>query len=243
MDGFEHSEVPAQYEALKWLDSLFIAGMGLGWLAYYLNVAYTSFRDQTYSMTIAGITINFAWEIVYCLVYPAKGVIERVAFFLGLLLDITVIYAAIRNGSNEWRQSPLVMNNLALAFAGMTLFWLSGHLALAAQLGPGLAYSWGAVVCQMFISVGDVFLLLTRASTRGASYTKWLSRFLGSISTIGFAYIRWAYWPGAFAWLNCPLILWAVAVFFLSELLYGFCFFLIKKQEEAFQLDDSQKRR
>ncbi|PYH45065.1 meroterpenoid cyclase pyr4 [Aspergillus saccharolyticus JOP 1030-1] len=241
MDGFNHLEVPAEYEELKWLDTLFVAGMGIGWLAYYLNATYTSFTDQTYCMTVAGLTINFAWETVYCLVYPAKGMIERTICFLGLLLDIAVIYGAIRNGRNEWRHSPLVMNNLVLSFTVMTLFWVSGHLALAAQLGPGQAYSWGAVVCQMFISVGDVFLLLTRGSTRGASYTKWLSRFLGSISTLGFASIRYVYWPRAFAWLNCPLMLWAVAVFFLSELLYGFCFFLIRRQEEASRLEEKRK--
>ncbi|PYH92710.1 hypothetical protein BO71DRAFT_329378 [Aspergillus ellipticus CBS 707.79] len=235
MDGFDNSTAPPEYVELKWLVNIFIIGMGAGWIVHYVCMVYTSFKDQTYGMTIAGLCANFAWEIVYCLMYPATGFFERAAFCLGLLFDMVVIYSAIKNAPNEWRQSAIVGNNMSLAFAAMTLFCLSGHLALVAQLGPGLAYTWGAVACQLLISVGDVFQLLTRGNTRGGSWTLWISRFFGSTSAVGFALIRYFYWPGSFSWLNSPLILWALAVFFLSEILYGVCFFFVKSHEEASQ--------
>ncbi|PWY78297.1 hypothetical protein BO70DRAFT_408363 [Aspergillus heteromorphus CBS 117.55] len=235
MDGFDYSTAPPEYLEHKWLVNIFIIGMTAGWIVHYVDMAYTSFKDRTYSMTIAGLCANFAWEIVYCIIYPAKGFCEWAAFGLGLLLDLGVIYSAMKNAPNEWRQSPIVGNNMFLVFASMTVFFLTGHLALVAQLGPGLAYSWGAVLCQLLISVGDVFQLLTRGNTRGASWRLWISRFSGSTSTVAFAFIRYLYWPGSFSWLNSPLMLWSVCIFFLSEFLYGILFLSIRRYEEASQ--------
>ncbi|PYI11326.1 hypothetical protein BO78DRAFT_446280 [Aspergillus sclerotiicarbonarius CBS 121057] len=236
MDGFDHSTAPSEYHELRWLVNISVIGMAVGWVAHYVEMAYTSSKDKTYCMTIAGHCVNFAWEFIYCMIYPAKGVAERLAFLLGLVLDLGVVYTAVKNAPNEWSHSPIVRDNMPLVFTAMTLAFLSGNLALVAQFGPAAAYTWGAIICQMIISVGNVFQLLSRGNTRGASWTLWISKFFGSTSAIGFALVRYMYWPEAFSWLNCPIVLWSVAVFFVSELLYGFLFFLIKRRE-----DDSQQ--
>ncbi|RAK97741.1 meroterpenoid cyclase pyr4 [Aspergillus ibericus CBS 121593] len=235
MDGFDHSTAPPEYHELKWLVNIFVIGMAVSWGAHYVEMAYTSARDKTYCMTIVGQCINFAWEFVYCVLYPAKGFAERMAFLLGLILDLGVIYVAAKNAPNEWAHSPLVRDNMLLVFTAMTLVLLSGQMALVAQFGPAAAYSWGAIACQMCISVGNVFQLLSRGNTRGASWTLWISRFFGSTTAMGFALVRYFYWPEAFSWLNCPIIWWSVATFFLSELLYGFLYFLVKRREEESQ--------
>jgi paspaline synthase len=66
-----------------------------------------------------------------------------------------------------------VMHNLPLIFAIGMFGFLTGHLVLAAEIGHSLAYSWGAVVCQLLLSIGGLCQLLCRGSTRGASYTLW----------------------------------------------------------------------
>ena len=173
MDGFDHSTAPPEYQEMKWLVNIFIIGMGVGWVVHYLHMAYTSFKDQTYCMSIAGLCANLAWELVYCILYPAKGFVERAAFLLGLSLDFGVFYAAMKNAPNEWHHSTIVRDNIVLVFTAMTLFFLSAQLILIAQFGPAHAYTWGAVVCQLLISIGDVFQLLSRGNTRGTSWTLW----------------------------------------------------------------------
>ncbi|KKK13733.1 hypothetical protein AOCH_003354 [Aspergillus ochraceoroseus] len=132
---------------------------------------------------------------------------------------------------SEWHHSPLVAQNGPLIFMATTALWVCGQFAVAMQLGPPLAYTWGAIVCQLLISVGQVCQLLNRNSTRGASYSLWLSRFFGSTSTIGFWTLRYLYWPEAFSWLGEPILIWAIAVFFASEFTYGYCFYRIQYQE------------
>lgn len=58
-----------------------------------------------------------------------------------------------------------------------------------------------------------------------------LSRFLGSCCTVGFAFLRWKYWPDAFAWLASPLVLWSLAAFLLVDLAYGVCLYLVSRAE------------
>lgn len=58
-----------------------------------------------------------------------------------------------------------------------------------------------------------------------------LSRFLGSSCTVGFASLRWKYWPEAFGWLGSPLVLWSLATFVLADATYGVCLYLVSRNE------------
>lgn len=69
------------------------------------------------------------------------------------------------------------------------------------------------------------------------------SRFFGSTSAIGFALVRYIRWWEAFSWLNCPLVLWSVVMFFLFEILYGALFYSVKRQEERSQCGIKHKER
>lgn len=58
-----------------------------------------------------------------------------------------------------------------------------------------------------------------------------LSRFLGSSCTVGFAFLRWKYWPEAFGWLAGPLVLWSLATFLLADVTYGVCLYRVYRAE------------
>ncbi|KAJ5911751.1 uncharacterized protein N7473_001054 [Penicillium subrubescens] len=201
MDGFDVSQAPQDYQAVKPLADLFVLGMGLGWVINYVGMVYTSFKERTYGMAIMPLCCNIAWEIVYCVVHPSKSRIELGVFVIGLLINFGVMYAAIVFSSQEWSHAPLVERNLPWIFCIGVIGFLTGHLALAAEIGPSLAYSWGAVVCQLLLSVGGLCQLLCRGSTRGASYTL------------------------------CPLVLWSLAVFLLVDGSYGLCYWYVKRYE------------
>lgn len=173
MDGFDVTQAPAEYLQVKPIADLFVAGMGIGWIINYVGMVYISFRDKTYGMAIMPLCCNIAWEIVYGIIHPSKSWLEQGVFLAGLTINFAVMYAAIKFAPNEWTHSPIVMNNLPLFFVlGVSVF-IAGHLALAAEIGPALAYSWGAVVCQLLLSTGGLCQLLCRGSSRGASYTLW----------------------------------------------------------------------
>lgn len=173
MDGFDSSAAPQAYLDIKWITDTFVALMGLGWSINYVGMVQHSFRDRTYSMAIIPLCNNIGWEIVYAFVYPSKSTIERIVFVTGLTLNLGVMYAAVKFSPREWGHAPLVEKNLPLIFLVGVFTCLTGHLALAAEIGPALAYSWGAVICQILLSVGGLGQLLARNSTRGASYTLW----------------------------------------------------------------------
>lgn len=54
-----------------------------------------------------------------------------------------------------------------------TLGALTGHVALAQELGPAATYPWSGMVCANIVSNCVLAQLLTRHSTRGASYMLW----------------------------------------------------------------------
>jgi paspaline synthase len=173
MDGFDVFKAPPEYRAVEPIANLFVLGMGVGWLINYVGMVYKSFKDKTYGMAIMPLCCNIAWEVVYGIIYPSKSWVEQGVFLAGLSINFGVMYAAIRFAPNEWTHAPLVMHNLPLIFAIGMFGFLTGHLALAAEIGHSLAYSWGAVVCQLLLSIGGLCQLLCRGSTRGASYTLW----------------------------------------------------------------------
>lgn len=173
MDGFDVSKAPQAYLDIKWIPDLFAALMGIGWSINYIGMVRASFRDRSYSMALIPLCNNIAWETVYVFVHPSRSIVERTVFFIGLSLNIFVMYAAIKFSSNEWSQAPMIQRNLPTVFAIGILACLTGHCALAAEIGPSLAYSWGAVICQLLLSVGGLGQLLARNSTRGGSYTIW----------------------------------------------------------------------
>lgn len=173
MEGFDVSTAPQAYLDIKWIPDTLVALMGLGWSINYVGMVHRSFRDRTYGMAIIPLCCNIAWEIVYTFIHPSKNNVERTVFLLGLSINIGVMYAAYRFSPQEWSHAPLVQQHLPSIFTIGILACLAGHVALAAEIGPSLAYSWGAVICQVLLSVGGLGQLLVRGSTRGGSYTLW----------------------------------------------------------------------
>ncbi|KJZ71105.1 hypothetical protein HIM_09524 [Hirsutella minnesotensis 3608] len=231
MDGFTDLQPPAAYQEVRWLADTLVAFMGIGWLINYAGMIWHSYKGETYSMAIIPLCNNIGWELVYTLVYPSQNKVEVAVFAAGVTLNVVIMMAATRAAKTEWSHSPLVANHTALIFLTGTVMCFTGHLALAADIGSALAYSWGAVICQIVLSLGGLCQLLQRNSTRGTSWTLWLSRFLGSSCTVGFAFLRWKYWSEVFGWLGTPLVLWSLAAFLLIDLSYGVVLYLVSRTE------------
>lgn len=173
MDGFTDLQPPQAYCEVQLLADTLVGLMGVGWLVNYAGMIWHSYRGQTYSMAMIPLCNNIGWELVYTLVHPSPNRVEVAVFAAGVTLNVVIMAAAARAAPSEWSHSPLVARHTSLFFAAGTLVCFAGHLALAAEIGPALAYSWGAVICQIVLSLGGLCQLLQRNSTRGTSWTLW----------------------------------------------------------------------
>lgn len=173
MDGFTNLQPPQAYDEIRWLADTLVGLMGAGWLVNYVGMIWHSYKGETYSMAIILLCNNTGWELVYALVYTSSNRVEAAVFAAGVTLNIVIMIAATRAAKTEWIHSPLVARHTSLIFLTGPYMCFNGHLALAAEIGPALAYSWGAVICQIILSMGGLCQLLQRNSTRGTSWTLW----------------------------------------------------------------------
>ena len=145
----------------------------LCWNISYIAMAYASFRDKTYGNALIPLCNNIAWEFVYSFIHCPKLTFVRVENTGWFVLNLAVMYAAIKYAGNEWNHAPIVKHNLPLIFAAGIFAMIAGHLALAAQIGPRIAFIWSAKGCQLVLSTGALSQLLSRGSSRGGSYVVW----------------------------------------------------------------------
>ncbi|GES64074.1 integral membrane protein [Aspergillus terreus] len=232
MDWFDASSAPAEYQAVAWIANAASLIQGIGWSIHYLGLAYTSYQQRTYGASLLPLCCNYAWEFVYAVVYPPSNAIQRSVVTTWLVLNTLVVYSAIRFARNEWTHAPFVQRHIALIITVSIIGFASGHLALAATVGPGRAANWGAFVCFTMLCVGSVAQLLSRGSTRGTSYSLWLSRFVGSYAGIVCFAMRGAYWPEAFAWLDDPIVRWHGAICLALDVCYPIILRSIRKNEQ-----------
>lgn len=153
MDGWSDlSSAPPQYREVAGIADWALLAQGLGWSINYLAMIYHSYKDRTYGMAILPLCCNFAtW----------------------MILNLFVMYTAIKFAPNEWQHAPLVRQCLPWIFPVAIAAFTAGHLALAATVGVSKAANWGAFLCFELLTSGAVCQLMSRGSSRGASYTIW----------------------------------------------------------------------
>ncbi|KAJ5815881.1 hypothetical protein N7447_008114 [Penicillium robsamsonii] len=174
MDGWSDiSSAPPEYKDVAWIADRALLAQGLGWSINYLAMIYQSRKDRTYGMAILPLCCNFAWEFVYTVVYPSQNPVERAVLTTWMVLNLYLMYTAIKFAPNEWQHAPLVRQSLPVIFPVAIVAFTAGHLALAATVGVAKAANWGAFLCFELLTAGAVCQLMSRGSSRGASYTIW----------------------------------------------------------------------
>ncbi|PFH58950.1 hypothetical protein XA68_13016 [Ophiocordyceps unilateralis] len=231
MNAFNQSRAPPEYQDVAWIADTCKLLMGVGWTINYIGMISKSLKDRTYAMSIMALCCNFAWEITYAFIYPFGSHLERCVHYSGLLLNCGVMYTAIKNAPREWAHAPLVQRNLPVIFVVCISGWMSAHLALAAQIGPGLAQAWSAYGCQLLLSVGGLCQLISRGHSRGASYFLWSSRLLGSLVLIPQDVLRYKFWRKDHEYMTSPLYVWFICIFLLLDGSYGICLWLVRRFE------------
>lgn len=146
----------------------------ISWLIVYLGLIKLSVQDRSYAMPLISQCFNLAREITFGFICPTDHWLVTFCFQLAVVTNSTVTYCTIRYGSREWNHAPLVKRNLPTIYTvgiGMSIL---PQILLAGQIGRAKACFMIAIVLQVVLSVGSLFQLITRGSTRGFSFTLWL---------------------------------------------------------------------
>ncbi|KFG81920.1 integral membrane protein [Metarhizium anisopliae] len=237
MNAADISRAPPGYLEVAWIADTCKLLMGLGWTTNYAGMIYKSLKDRTYGMALMPLCCNFAWELTYAVIYPFGSRQDKFTHYFGLMLNCGVMYTAVKNAEREWTHAPLVRRNLPFIFIICIAAWTTAHLALALQIGPSHAQAFSAYGCQLLLSVGALCQLLSRGSSRGASYFLWFCRFFGSLVLIPQDVLRYRYWRQDHEYMGSPLYIWFVSIFLLLDGSYALCLWYVRRfeseQEEA----------
>ncbi|KAF2475155.1 phospholipase D/nuclease [Lindgomyces ingoldianus] len=211
--------VPSAYHATC---TVLLAIGGCLWTVTYVLMIRQSLRDRTYSMPLAALAFNFAWEIMFT-IYISETSLEKSVFACWMVLDIGLAYTMVEYGANEWRHAPVVGRHIGKILLGSVLWicwalWAfsSWWVDLANPINPKdgkifrgvvgpdtteLGY-WTSVVAQVLLSAMLLAQLIVRGHSGGASYMIWMARFFGSLSGqviyYGYCYYVWSEAHGYF---------------------------------------------
>ncbi|KAF2865416.1 hypothetical protein BDV95DRAFT_507196 [Massariosphaeria phaeospora] len=218
--------------------------LGTGGILYtitYALMARQSLRDRTYAMPLLPLAFNVAWEIIFAL-YVAESAQEKAVFTTWLILDIGLVYATVKYGQKEWRHAPVVGRHIGKILTASVLWWCWALWAICSwwldeenpvnpkdgkiyrgAIGPDsteLGY-WTALVAQAVLSCLSLAQIVVRGNGKGASYTAWMSRFVGSLSGL-LAYYGycWYVWPEAHSYCMSPFSICLMVTWIVADIAY-----------------------
>lgn len=116
---------------------------------------------------------NIGWEAVYGLIDPS-AVAEFIAFLPFLVIDMGIVYTTVKFGPREWKQAPLIAQNLGMINAIGIFMMVGGHWTFK-KLFLDLCEGgfWAGFICQGIISWSSIAQLLSGSSVKGHSIKIW----------------------------------------------------------------------
>lgn len=169
-----NADTPPYWHA-KIVPDAFTALSGVLWSASYILMANNGFKDKSYAMPIYSLCLNIAWEAVFGFVY-GPGLLNQMVFAQWMVVDAFLVYTTVKYGRHQWRQQPMIANNLGLIMAVGIFLALCLHLAIAATFVPVVGrrvVPFTAWTSQMFVSIGSLAQLISRGHTQGHSLGIW----------------------------------------------------------------------
>ncbi|KAF7122223.1 hypothetical protein CNMCM5793_000180 [Aspergillus hiratsukae] len=231
MDAFDFGTAPAEFQKVRWIVETSFIISGIGWTLNYFFTIRKAYQDRISGVSLIALSNNLAWEVAFVLVNPPRNPFTRVNFPLWLSVNVFVLYATVKFERESGAHSPFMRRHLPFIIVIINLGLLSGHLAFSSHVGPLAALYWGGMVCQVTLSAGALGLLLQRGHTRGMSYKMWVSRFVASGFAVPGLFVRAAYWPAKWGWVDNVFMYWLAGAFYCLDITYGVCFWYFRRLE------------
>jgi hypothetical protein len=178
-----------------------VSASGLAWTITYTALVYRGIKDRSYGMPLVPLALNFAWEVVYSIIYPpastgAAGVIVNAAW---MICDIGIIITYFLYGYKYFRQRYLV-NRGQWLFMSVFAFAVAFGIMLTGGpfFGQFRPYFFGdvfqgaifiAYIQNLIISICFLLMILERRSSEGQSLTIGVFKCLGTGLTVGVYYL------------------------------------------------------
>ncbi|MFE9632434.1 hypothetical protein [Streptomyces sp. NPDC006463] len=164
------------------MDLILTLVSGIAWTVVYVEAIRVGLRDRTYSMPLAALALNFAWESVYAVRDLATGVSPQgVVNVVWAAADIVIIATYLRFGRAELPRfvtRPLFAAWSILVFG--TGFAVQG--LLLAHFGAHDASRYSAFLQNLLMSGLFIGLYAARQGPRGQSPTIAVAKWLGTLA-------------------------------------------------------------
>lgn len=222
-------------EVYLWIQMvLFLVCSALWTIAYVLYIR-KSFRDKSYGMPLISLCSNVSWEFLYIIKSPT--ILDRIASTIPFIVDLFLVYATIKFWPREWKNSPLIAENLVTIITLSIVMSLVGLWAFKIQFqGITDVTFWSGFILQVSVSLMSIIQLLSRGSTRGHSWGIWWCRAVGTFAVVCLLEMRvWHYprdWPDGHSFVHSPcgaLMIWSATL--MDFLVYPVVFTHVKKFE------------
>ncbi|KAH2246795.1 hypothetical protein KXW14_006000 [Aspergillus fumigatus] len=231
MDGLDFDTAPVEFQKVRWIVETPLIIAGMGWTLNYFFTIRKAYQDRMSGVSLIALSNNLAWEIAFALINPPPNPLARVNYPLWLSVNAFVLYATVKCERESGLHSPFMRRHLPFIVLISILGLLSGHLAFSSHVGHLAALFWGGMFCQVTLSASALGLLLQRGHTRGMSYKMWLTRFIATGVTVPGLFVRAAYWPEKWDWVNNVLMYWLVGAFYCLDIAYGMCLWYFRRLE------------
>jgi hypothetical protein len=199
---------------------------GIAWTIVYIALVYRGFKDKSYGMPLIPLALNFAWELVFSLIYPPKstGTAGMAINAIWMICDIGII-ASYFSFSYRYFYQRYGLSKIVWLFYSILAFLTAFGIMLAGGpfFGQFQIYFFGdifqgaifiAYVQNLIISICFLLMIWERDSSNGQSLTIGIFKCIGTGLTVGVYYIFYLH-KG-----NAILMNLIISVTFLLDLIY-----------------------
>jgi len=174
---------------------------GVAWTITYIALVFRGIKDKSYGMPIVPLALNFAWELVFSMVYPpaATGPAGTLINAIWMICDIGIIvtyfmysykYFYHRYGISKVAWLTYSLFAFLVAFGIMLTggpFFGQFNDYFKADIFQGAIFI--AYVQNLIISVCFLLMIWERGSAEGQSLTIGVFKCIGTGLTVGIYYL------------------------------------------------------
>lgn len=155
---------------------------GLAWTIVYAESIRVGFRDKTYAIPIAALSLNVAWESTYAVHDLMTSVsVQAIVNLIWALADLAIVFTFVKFGRAEL---PSFVTRRMFAAWGLLVFgaayavqWL-----FFAKFGAHDAARYTAFLQNALMSGLFVQMILARRGLRGQTLTIAVAKWLGTLA-------------------------------------------------------------
>ena len=182
-------------------EMLATSASGIAWTVVYIALTYRGFKDKSYGMPLVPLALNFAWEMVFSLVYPpaATATAGIVINGIWMLCDIGIIATYFLYSYSYFKRRYEISKMAWIAYSIATFLVAFGIMLTGGPfLGQFSSYFQAdifqgaifiAYLQNLVISVCFLLMIWERKSSEGQSLTIGVFKCIGTGLTVGIYYL------------------------------------------------------